>query len=80
MILVTKTSDQTRQRGPCACVCVCVRVCVLCFRRLTLTDLVGGGGGDTGVSLLSAAALLACMSVDRESEGVGHCGLLRFHR
>ena len=75
MILVTKTSDQTRQRGPCVCVCVCV----LCFRRLTLTDLVGGGG-DTGVSLLSAAALLACMSVDRESEGVGHCGLLRFHR
>ena len=24
MILVTKTSDQTRQRGVCVCVCVCV--------------------------------------------------------
>ena len=24
MILVTKTSDQTRQRGVCVCLCVCV--------------------------------------------------------
>ena len=23
MILITKTSDQTRQRGVCVCVCVC---------------------------------------------------------
>ena len=26
MILITKTSDQTRQRGVCVCVCVCVCV------------------------------------------------------
>ena len=37
MILVTKTSDQTRQRGVCVCVCVCV--CV--FIKLHITAQSG---------------------------------------
>ena len=35
MILITKTSDQTRQRGVCVCVCVCV--CVRVFIKLHIT-------------------------------------------
>ena len=26
MILITKTSDQTRQRGVCACVCIFIKL------------------------------------------------------
>ena len=39
----------------------------------------GWGGGGSGVSLLSTAALLVCMPADREGKCVGHCILLRFH-
>ena len=39
MILVTKTSDQTRQRG-CMCVCVYVCMCVLCvFYKMPITAI-----------------------------------------
>ena len=39
----------------------------------------GGGGRGSGVSLLSAVALLVCMPADREGNCVGPCRLLRFH-
>ena len=38
MILVTKTSDQTRQRGVCVCVCVVV-VCCCCLHIKSRSDL-----------------------------------------
>ena len=42
MILVTKTSDQTRQRGLCVCVCVFIKcVCVCVFIKLHITAQSG---------------------------------------
>ena len=52
--------------------------CVLFFFRAPAVCLSRTGGG-SGVSLLSAAALLVCMPADREGKCVGHCSLLRFH-
>ena len=42
MVLVTKTSDQARQRGhACVCLCVCVCVCVCVFIKLHITAQSG---------------------------------------
>ena len=40
MILVTKTSDQTRQRGVCVCVCVCFIVISIILNDVRLVDVL----------------------------------------
>ena len=39
---------------------------ILCFHRLTLPDWVGVGKRDAGVSLLSATALMVCITADKK--------------
>ena len=64
MILVTKTSDQTRQRGRvCACVCVCVCVIFPFILDVWLVDVPAGVTQEEG----HTGFLIHLPSADKDS-------------
>ena len=56
MILITKTSDQTRQRGVCVCVCVVIPF-ILDVKLVDVPAGVTPEEGHTGFIHLSSAVL-----------------------
>ena len=74
MILVTKTSDQTRQRGhtlstcinlTCVCVCVCVFSSLSFWTSIDVPAGVTQEEGNTGFSIHLLSAVLALIFLAR---------------